>query len=273
MSDLITVRASSFADFADCPARWYAKHIEGKRLPSGPAAIIGKAIHAGTAAFDTSTMNGDGLSIDDAAGALVDTLNQPDEEVDWSADDKWTPREAESVSLVLHSKYCREIAPKRRYVEVEADLGSVEIAVDTAGVTVCITGHTDRVRVDDAGREGISDIKSGGRIVSTEGKVDTKGHAYQLAAYSLLRQVSSGKPLTAPAEIIGLNTGKTPVAQRVAVGQTNNVESTLLGVGEKPGLIQAIAHMARDGIFFGNPKSMLCSEKFCPAYKVCAFRR
>lgn len=270
--DSITIRASSIGEWADCPARWAAKHLDGKRLPSGPASILGKALHASTAVFDTSTLDGSGLTIDDAAGTLVDTLRQPDDEVDWNADDRWTPKEAEFVGLVLHSKYCREVAPLQHYVSIEADLGSVAINVPESGMVVTITGHTDRVRSENDS-EGVSDIKSGGRVVSAHGTVETKGHAFQLAAYSLLRQQVTGVPLAAPAEIIGLNTGKTTAAQRVATGRTDNVESTLLGTDEEPGIIQALAHMARGGYWFGNPRSALCSEKWCPVYKSCGFRR
>jgi PD-(D/E)XK nuclease superfamily len=269
----IRVRASSFADLADCPARWFARHIEKRFTPSGPAATIGKALHASTAAYDQSTLSQEQISIDDSAGIFVDALRMPDEEVDWSQDDRWTVREAERVGLMLNTRYCTEVAPTRNYIEVESNLGEVAILVPSANVTVTITGHTDRIREDADTRKGVSDLKSGARIVSTHGVVETKGHAYQLAAYSLLYEINYGSELTAPAEIIGLNTGKTIDTQRVATGRTEQVKGTLLGTEERPGLIQAIAHMARDGMWFGNPKSSLCSAKFCPIYNDCQFRR
>lgn len=267
----LRVRASSWADLADCPARWYARNIDGMRTPSGGPSILGTAIHASTAAFDRSGIEAGGLTVNDTAGVLVDTLRQPAEDVDWT-DSPFTPREAEAIGLNLHTQYCTRVAPGRQYVEVEPTLGAVEIEVPESRVTVVLTGTTDRIRVVQ-GHEGISDLKSGQRAVSADGTVETKGHAYQLAAYQLLRRVSTGRELTAPGEIIGLNTGKTPAAQRVGVGTCERVEDTLLGTKDRPGMIQAAASMARAGMFFGNPKSMLCSPKYCPAYGVCQFRR
>ena len=46
---MTTIRASSWADLFDCPARWYAKNVQGLRLPSSGAAALGTAVHAGTA--------------------------------------------------------------------------------------------------------------------------------------------------------------------------------------------------------------------------------
>ena len=63
----LTIRASSLADLSDCPARWYAKAIEGKRLPSGPGAVIGQAIHASTAVFDQAVLDGSPIHASDAA--------------------------------------------------------------------------------------------------------------------------------------------------------------------------------------------------------------
>lgn len=270
----LTARASSLSDFADCPARWWAKNVDGYRMPSGPAALLGTAIHAGTAAYDASRLVGSSaISIDEAAGALVDALNCPQDEVNWSADSDLTPREAEKIGLALHTRYCGDVAPTRRYTHVEADLGQLPVRVPEANVTIVLTGHTDRVRLDDDGRLGVSDLKSGGRIVGADGIVKVQAHGYQLATYKLLTEQNLGMKLDAPSEIIGLNTGKTPATQRVAIGLAEDVEVSLLGTEEQPGLIQAIASIARTGMVFGNPRSELCSEKFCPIYEQCRFRR
>lgn len=272
MQDL-AIRASSLGDLTDCPARWYAKNIEGRRTPSGPAALIGTALHASTAAFDQSRIDGSGLSIDDTAGVAVDRILNPEGEVDWTQDDSWAPKSAEVVALSLHARYCAEIGSRRVYRNVEADLGEVKVIVPEADVVVTLSGHSDRIREHDDGRLGVADLKSGARIVNANGTVTTKGNAYQLAQYALLHRVNRGEPLTAPAEIIGLNTGKTPAAQRIAVGYCDDIETTLLGTDDAPGLIQIAAQMAKADTFFGNPRSMLCSAKYCPAWTTCRWRR
>lgn len=268
----LTIRASSLADLADCPARWYAKHVDGMRTPSGPAAVLGSAIHASTAAYDQSRIDNAGLTASDAAGALVDYLGEHHSEADWS-DADYTVREAERIGLSLHARYCTEIAPSREYVTVEADLGLLSIAVPDADAVITLTGHTDRIRRIDATVNGLSDLKSGGRAVGADGSVKVQAHAYQVAAYKLLYQEMTGERLAGPVEIIGLNTGKNAATQRVGIGVAEDVEETLLGTDSEPGLIQAVAHMAKAGMFWGNPRSMLCSGKYCAAYATCRFRK
>jgi hypothetical protein len=268
----LTIRASSLPDFADCRARWYAKAIEGKRTPSGPGAIIGKAIHASTALFDQANLDGSPIHVGDAADKAVDLIHHPEEDVDWELDDKWTPRDAEQTAVTLHTMYCNTIAPKRNYEVIEADLGAIRVSVASTGVDVIITGHTDRVRTH-MGMHGVSDIKTGARAVSADGSVSVQGHAYQLAAYSLLTRANLDIELKLPSEVIGLNAGKTAKTQRVGVGQSEDIETTLLGTTEQPGLIHDIAWAAKTGSFAGNPRSMLCGEKYCPAFSTCRFRR
>ena len=73
---IITIRASSLGRLFDCPASWSATHIDGKRTPSNGKAMLGKAVHASTAVFDQSGIDGTGISIDEAAAAAVDAPRQ-----------------------------------------------------------------------------------------------------------------------------------------------------------------------------------------------------
>ena len=84
----VKVRASSLGELFDCPARWEAKHLLKMRLPTSGAARLGTAVHAGTALYDQSVLDGNPLTADEAAGAVVDTIFGNDEEVDWKGD--WT---------------------------------------------------------------------------------------------------------------------------------------------------------------------------------------
>ena len=107
--DFITIRASSLGSLFDCPARWAATHIDGMRMPSNGKATLGRAVHASTAVYDQSTLDGAGITIDEAAGAAVDAIYRPDEEVVWN--DGESQQEAEQIALSLHAKYCTTIAP------------------------------------------------------------------------------------------------------------------------------------------------------------------
>jgi hypothetical protein len=53
----VTIRASSFGSLFDCPARWIAIHLEGKRTPSSANSALGTGVHAGTAVYDESRVD------------------------------------------------------------------------------------------------------------------------------------------------------------------------------------------------------------------------
>lgn len=265
MNSMVTIRASSLAEIFDCPARWAAKHLDGLSLPSSAAAALGTAIHAGTAAFDQSRLPGSTpITADDAAGALVDAIYHPEGDIDWE-DTK--PQDAERIGLALHTRYCAEIAPTRTYVGVEVRCERLEIP----DLGLALTGTTDRIREYENGSVGVSDLKSGARAVGTDGAAVTQGHAPQLGVYELIAEHAIGRDITAPAEIIGLNTGKTPAAQRVGTGAIHGARAALIGDESNPGLLELASKIIHGGIFYGNPKSVLCSERYCPAFSTCRF--
>lgn len=271
MSEVIRMRASGFQELTDCPARWEAKHILGLRTPPSPQAHIGTSIHASTAVFDSEALKGNKLTADETAGVFVDTLYHPNEEVDWSQIDT-SMSTIEKIGISLHTNYCEQIAPKQEYVGVEITCQSLEVEFPEHDLTLMLTGSTDRVRkVDSQGQTvlGISDLKTGKTAVSKAGTVDVSKHGAQLAIYELLVEQELGKPVTAPAQIIGM---ATVTEARVGIGEIKSPREVLVGTPERPGLLDAAARLIKSGLFYGNPRSMLCSEKFCPAFSTCKWR-
>ncbi len=259
-----TIRASAWPTLFDCAHRFYWQQIVGLRHPSSGEAALGTAIHAGAAAFDGAILTGDRIEVNDAIDTAISILRNPQDEVEWN--DSLALKEAEFFGISLTQKYCQEISPTRDYAAVELTCEALDIGTEYG--VVRITGTTDRIRRTPDGSKGISDLKSGGR--ATEKTADggrravTKGHHLQLGIYVLLAEQASGEKLEAPAEIIGLQTTKdTPVA----TGEVSDVKTPLLGTDDHPGLIQIAARMLKDGIFPPNPRSMLCSKKYCPAYQ------
>lgn len=264
---MITIRASALSDFFDCPARAEAKHLLGKRCPTNGKALLGTAIHASTAVFDRSVLDGSGITIDEAAAAAVDKIHRPEEET--SLDDDEKANDIEAVAVALHKLYCTTIAPTQEYAAVEVQCERLEIT----DLGIALTGTTDRVRIVGDGH-GIADLKSGGTAVRADGRVETKGHAYQLGVYELLAERASGLPITEPAQIIGLQTGKTAKGQRAAVsGPVSGARDVLIGEEDSPGVLEIVSRMIHSGTFPGNPRSMLCHEKYCPIYQTCKFRK
>lgn len=260
------IRASSLPTLFDCPARWEAQQIRKLRLPMGSAATLGKAVHASTAAFDSARLLGNPVTADEAAAAAVDAIHRPDEEVDWQ-DDK--PQQAEDIALALHRKYCKDIAPTQDYAGVEATCEA--LTIEDLGIT--LTGTIDRVYRDAQGELGVGDLKTGKTAVNAQGQVKTQGHGLQLATYELLAEVAIGQPVNAPARIIGMQTGATDKAQRIAIGEIDSPRDALVGTPETPGALQYAAQFLKSGAFFGNPRSQLCGERFCPIHASCQFRK
>lgn len=260
--DIINIRASSFAELLDCPARWKAKYIDGLRRPLSSSAWNGTALHAGTAIYDQAWIDESPITADDAAGVYVDRLYHPEEDVDWGED---KPAKAEKTGITLIERYCADIAPTQNYLAVEMPIDDLE--VELPEITLRLTGTTDRVRQTPNGL-GIADLKSGARAVGADGTVVTKGHGAQLGLYELLAEFALGKEITAPSQIIGLNTG-TP---RVGTGEIKGARAALIGNEAQPGLLEFAGKILKQGLFYGNPKSMLCSAKFCPAHSTCPFK-
>lgn len=272
---LITVRASSLAELFDCALRWHAKHIVGMRSPASRRMVLGTAVHAGTAAFDQAKLDGRPIKADEAAGAVVDKLRDPGEDVKTDEDDEgMTAKEAEVIGLTLHTKYCSTISPRYEFRAVELDLGGLDIHVPEQDVTVRLTGHLDRSRVSRVGGTKllrISDIKTGGRAAYKDGRAEVKGRGLQVGVYQILTEQSLGEPVDTVGEIIGLCTSK---SAHTGVSEISAPKNQILGIGKRegePSLIEHAASMLRTGLFPPNPTSNLCSKKYCVNYDRCAY--
>lgn len=264
--ECITIRASSLSDIFDCPARWEAKYVKKLSLPRSWASQLGTAVHAGTAIFDNCRLNGNPITPNEAAGAVVDAIYTPEEDVDWGED---SPQEAENIGIALHTLYCETVAPTLEYVAVEASCES--LVLEDIGIS--LTGTTDRVFVSPDGEWGIADIKTGKTAVASDGTVKTQSHAAQLAVYELLAGAALQRRMEAPAHIVGLQVAKTERGRRAAIGTVTGALDVLLGDDDSPGLLEHAAAILKSGLFYGNPRSMLCTEKYCPAFAGCRWRK
>jgi hypothetical protein len=262
MTNPIRLRASSVADLLDCPLRWEKRNLQGMKLPSTPPALIGTAVHASTAVYDQSELYGDGLTIDDAAGAAVDAISNPREEIDWMGS---TLKKAIHTALSVHVDYCTQVAPTANYVAIEASLAPLLIEMPN-GVVFEMTGTLDRVREKD-GMRGIADVKTGGRAVNMDGEVVVGKHLPQLGTYELLGEQKFGAMIL-PSQIIGLNTVG---GGRVGVGEVEGAKTALIGDQDEPGILSYVAPYFKSGLFPPNPGSWLCSNRYCPFFSQCIY--
>lgn len=262
--DNVVIRASSLGLLFDCPAMWKAIHIDGKQSPNSGRALLGTAVHASTALFDQSTIDGTNLTIDESIGAAIDTIEHPEYDVVW--EDDTTPSIAKNIASMLHIKYCTDIARQFDYAAVEVTCDKLEI--NDLGIT--LTGTTDRIFKTDDGF-GVADLKTGKTIVGVDSSIKTAGHAYQIGVYELLANHAFGVSMNLDAQIIGMTTGKT--SQRVATAKVEGAVDALVGDSDNPGALEMASKIVHQELWFGNPKSMLCTEKFCPVYKNCKWRK
>lgn len=273
MSKPFRVRASSWGTLFDCAHRFEGVHILGLTSVSGLRAQMGTAIHAGTAAYDIARMRHQGLTADEAAAAVVDTLHHPDREVDYQGEDL-TLREAEAICLSLHAKYCLEISPRFEFVAVELETKPMDIDCGN-GVVITLTGTMDRARaVKHNNKVKVADLKSGRAAVEKDPNdprklvAKTKGHHPQVGTYQLLTEHTTGQEVEDEAEIIGLSTSGKPAA---AIGELRGAREMLIGSPDSPGLISYAAEMFRSGLFPPNPQSHLCNKKYCARWATCKF--
>jgi len=263
----ITVRASSWSTLFDCAYRFEGIHLLNMRNVVGLRAALGTSIHAGTAIFDQGRIDLDGTTADDAVGAFLDKLRDPENEFDPRRDDL-NMKKAEQIGAVLVSRYCSEISPLYTFAAVEMTTKPLDIDCGH-GTVVRLTGTLDRSRIRrTSGGIGISDIKSGSTAVQ-DGVAKTKGHAAQLGTYEMLYEHTTGEVITEPGEIIGLKTSAKP---EVGTGTILNARRVMVGTETQPGLIEFAAEMFRTGNFYPNPSSRLCSEKYCPRHATCHFK-
>lgn len=260
----IEVRASSWPSLESCARRW-KKIKDGMRLPGSMPALLGTSMHEGTGAYDLARLNGSPITADDAAGVLVDALRHPREPIVRSADD-FTTQEAERIGIKLLKTYINEIAHTRKYIAVEQLCKPVPIDCGN-GVVVKLTGTLDRIREDADGRLGISDVKSGARRIY-QGDVDVAADGAQLGTYEIIGEATIGRPIEAPGEIIAMQTKNNGEVMAAPVERTRSI---LTGTPGEPGLLHVVAMYAKNDIWPANPKSALCSKKFCPDFSNCPF--
>lgn len=254
----VIIRASSLARYADCPRRSAANifrtEVEDagfklRSLPQNIGAAVGTAMHAGAAysMLEKKNTGGIGNATEAEMIALEALETGVKEGVQWdNVAENVNSAQQQTLSLV---RACREhVVPHITPVEVEVRL---EAEVSEG---VILSGQ-----VDINEEYGLVDWKSG---------KERGQYAPQYGAYSLLAR-SHGKENRKATEIYikRVKEGKeqpTPVYREYDVAVAENAA------------LAALRHIERDlgrfretgdkREFLANPSSVLCSNKYCPAW-------
>lgn len=268
---MATIRASSLGDLLDCAHRWEAKHVLGMSGYTSGAAWLGTAIHRATAFYDTHRNE---VTVGEAVSEVRRLIQTPETDGE-PIDVAWTdvsPSDATYAAAQLVGTYARHWSPRYEFLAIEQTLAPLDLTVETpAGPAyITFTGSMDRARtVRHATGAGIVDIKTGKRAVA-EGRAVTKGHAAQVAIYQMLANNDPDMPVPvnrAPS-ILGMSTS----TREIATAEIPTATEQLIGPPGGTGLIEYAALYLKTGMFPPNPKSQLCSPKFCPRWDSCRFK-
>ncbi len=260
MSQQITVRASSLSGYADCPRRTAAKTLKGeveaagyslRETPNNIGAIVGTAMHSGAAVSLTHKMRYGALgNATEAEHVALESLTEEMQksEMLW---DKATPdnntAQQQTLRMVgaLRSTILLTITP----LEVEKRLQAI------VSENIILSGQVD-VNLED----GITDWKSGtvrrangpqyGAYLLL-GRSNNIGNAHKATEYYVPRTTlkkEQPRPEVHPYE--------QAAAEQSAVSVLKHIERDLLDfriTGDR-------------NAFLANPSSVLCSDKYCPAW-------
>lgn len=269
------VRASSFKEMFDCPHRWYGNNILKIKRPSNFKAHVGSSVHKALEIHDLAKLTGKSFLksptalMKQAMKGYEFALKNPQYEI--------LPPEAKDVEAMtkvgkaLIERYCQEIAPNYNFSHIELKCKTLKIEV--GNVILEITGTIDRIyqeEIELINRYGIADIKTGGMAVNAQNEVEVVAHKAQLGVYEILAEHTLDNiKVDADAHIIGLQTN---TKARVAIGKTKSARDVVLGTEHEIGMLGNAGKLLEHQIFFGNPSSMMCGEKYCPMYKTCKYR-
>lgn len=251
------IRPSSLPSYVDCPrrtaARLFREDVEAagyvlRQTPQGIGAAIGTAVHAGAHQALRPRVEGKELApADEAEGAAFDNLRSA--LADGVAWDEVSPTQNASEKQVLRMvrRWREDVAP--RFVPEHVE---VRLEADMAGVTV--SGQ-----VDVAAGDVIRDLKTG----RTQ-----RANGAQYGMYSLLWR-AHGHDI---GRLVEDYVPRAPVSKLQPAAVTTEID-----VADAEAAAEAIAkRMVADldefratsnpWAFLANPASMLCGDKWCPAW-------
>jgi putative RecB family exonuclease len=232
---------SQVRTFTECSARWMFKYSWELPDPPTPALTLGEAFHAAMEAnFRQKIETRKDLPVAEVAQAYRRAFAERAGETQFGADD---PATVEAKGAELVALYMREAAPRIQPRAVE-----VEVEGKIAGVRV--RGRIDLV--DWAGR--IVEFKTSSRKPSGI----TSQNAFQLATYARLVEGATGE--TRVDTLV-----KTKLPQLVQIGHQVNGQDYLATERLYP-LAQAAM---REGFYYPNRNSVLCSRRNCPFWSAC----
>lgn len=279
-STTVTIRTSSLPGFCDCMRRQAARTFRWfitdagftlRTTPRGVSSSLGTAVHAGVAHALTGRLHGENISIGDAGEAALEKfeaemsgLDDDGNESEYGIPeyDKTTAGKDIAVRQIraLVFQYMTEVFPALgAIIAVEQSFRASLPRVKNQQFDMEFTGHVDIV-------EGnrIRDIKTGR---------NGTGYQAQLGGYALLMQANRYEGDTGPIETVVIDHLPRKNPDKPHPGCTVYEYQVEPCKQEARAVIVTVQEaftrfmVTRDEHSFpANPSSILCSDKWCPAW-------
>ncbi len=227
--------------FLNCSAAWWFKYGAVLPDPKGGSLVLGLAVHRIVEYWFRQQLAGNTVEIDDLGGVYDAAWEELSAEAAFATDDD--PDELKRQGAMLLRKYLEEAAPEIQVAAIEEPVSG-----EIAGVPV--RGIIDLMDAD--GR--ILDVKTAAKKPSG---LDS-GYRFQLATYRQLHPRACGK-----VRLDTLVATKTP--QLVTIEHTVSVQDQLM----TQHLYPLVREGMREGLYFPNRGSNLCSRKYCNFADAC----
>lgn len=228
--------------YLGCSAKWWFRYGAGLPDPASASLVRGKVLHRVAEVYYRAKKAGNApASSEDLAPAFEMAWEQESESAAFAADDDVD--QLKKTTAILTRKYIDEAA-------VEIEPAEIEMAVKGVIGGVPVRGFVDLM--DTSGR--IIDVKAKGQ---TPSGVDPD-YAFQLATY---RQLAPGASGQVRLDVVVPN--KTP--KLVTIPYTVTVADQLMTQHLYPHVREGI----REGLYFPNRTSTMCSRKYCNFADAC----
>lgn len=258
------LRPSSLADYADCPrraaAKLYKQEINNagyllRETPRGVAASIGTAVHAGIAYGLDKKAKQETLKQEDAIEAAVEELNSQTK--DGVFFDALSSNMSSSQKQVMRmtSYYLHQTLPKINPVKIEYKM------TYSINENFVLSGTTDLIGAAPA---AIRDHKTGAKIKAFYAQLGAysflarkEGYKAEYLMIDFIQRVSLQKEQP---DVVNIqyNVDVSEMAARQIIIRMIKDYEDFMGMVKQS---QAAEHA-----FIANPASMLCSDKYCPAW-------
>jgi len=233
--------------FLRCPAQYYFRYIEGKKLPPKSSMTKGKAVHSGVEFnYRQKKETRQDLPIKEVLEYTAATFEEYAAETAFEGKDKGKEKDS---TIQLTKCYQTEIAPTVQpvYIEEKVEISFDNTDYDLLGV-IDLIDETKQIR----------DTKTSARTPSEK---DIQ-NSLQLSAYSIMYRTLTGEEETGISLDYVVAT-KTPKTVRLQAQRTEEDRQRFLRI------MGIIAHNIKCKNFYPNPTNFMCSPNNCGYWDEC----